>query len=136
MTINGNYILGMPEEIAAYLVRDIFKNKHINNSSKFYNCDFAIVDMTNEEIKELTLEEIYINSTGWYGIKHINTGFDNSDLDLFADYYGGGCGVYDMIYDGMKKDECVNIVKELIMSTLNIVESCKEDTLLIGIVKE
>lgn len=136
MMIDGNYILGTPKEIATYLVRDLIKDKYINNSSKFYNCDFAIVDMTNKEIEELTLEEIHDNSTGWYGIKHINTGFDSSDLDLFVDYYGGGCGMYDMIYDGMKKDEYINIVKELIMSTLNVIEGCKEDTLLIGIVKE
>lgn len=138
MRIEGNYILGTPEEIAAYLVKDLIKDKYITSSSKFYDCDFAIVDMTEEEIEELTLEYIYNNSTGWYGIKHIDTGFDSNDLDLFADYYGGSCGVYNNIYDGMKNDECINVVKDLIISTLSVVEcyKCKEDTLLIVIVKE
>lgn len=45
-------------------------------------------------IKE-PLSEVYANASGWAGIKQITTGFDNDySIDLFGDYYGGGCGVY------------------------------------------
>lgn len=37
------------------------------------------------------LETVDTNSTAWYGIHKVDTGFDSEDLYLVVDYYGGGC---------------------------------------------
>lgn len=121
------YILGTAEEIAKEIVKNYCDSYNIED---FLECDFAIVDLIDPE--DFTLEEIRYNSSGWYGIKRINTGFDSNDLDLFADYYGGSCGVYDVLYDGLTLIDCVAIVKNMIMSTLQVCESCKDDTVLIA----
>lgn len=136
----NKYMLGTIAECA----KELYKADEKRFENRFVNCDFAIADSHVDVGDDLDfehddLETIFENSSGWYGINKLDTGFDNShddDVDLFADYYGGGCGVYNVIYEGMEKNECIKIVKELIMSTLNMVECCKEDTLLIGIVKE
>ncbi len=127
MRKEDKYILGTAEEIAKEIIKDYYNS---GNANDFIGCDFAMVDLANAE--GLTLEEIRYNSSGWYGIKHINTGFDSNDLDLFADYYGGSCGVYDVLYDGLILIDCVAIVKNMIMSTLQVCESCKDDTVLIA----
>ena len=89
------YMLGTIKEIA--------KELYDLNKKDFVDCDFALIDNQDIDLnnKDIDLDEIYHNSTGWYGIKKINTGFDakaNNDWNLFADYYGGGCGVYRFIF--------------------------------------
>ena len=63
------------------------------------DCDFTLIDDQDIDLnnKDIDLYEVDHNFTGWYGIRNIDTEFDakaNNNWNLFADYYGGGCGVY------------------------------------------
>lgn len=78
--------------------------------------DFAI----KSELVDLT----------WYGIKKLNTGFNSSCIDLFADYYGGGKGVYHRIESYMDEEEKENIIRTMILLVLED-EVADEDTLLV-----
>lgn len=122
-----NILLGTPRGIAKEVLKYVLENT-INAESKFINCDFAVA--CDEEYE--TLAERKYNSSGWYGIKKINTGFDSDDLDLFADYYGGGCGIYNTLFDGMTPKDCIDIVQKMIIATMNITEYCDKNSILIA----
>ena len=128
MRIDGKYILGTASEIAKVLLTDVLKEKCINNKSSFYNCDFVIA----KDIKNEDLAAIYHKSSGWYGIKSIDTGFDVDDLELFANYYGSSGGIYNCLYDGLDNSKCVEIVEKMIIDTLNIMENCSKTTMILG----
>ena len=71
-------------------------------------------------------------AVGIYGIKRITTGFDNFDLDLFSDYYGGGSGHYLCICVDMYTVEVVDGIVQLMINTLKIAEVCNENTVIIA----
>lgn len=131
--IEGKYILGTAKEIAELLVGNILnEDKIITYSSvnNFRDCDFAIVE---NQIKDKSLVEIYESSDCFFGIKKIQTGFDSNDLELFADYYGGGAGVYHSIFNGnMDIKECEGIIYGLIKGTLEKNGSYSDDFILIA----
>lgn len=117
MRIEGNYILGTIKDVA-----EVLYNSHVKDfSERFRNCDFAIdlpIDTFN--FNDEYLKDIYENSTGWYGIKKINPGFDSrhdDNVDLFADYYGGGCGTYRLIGDWDDDDEIIDTIIGMIIET-------------------
>lgn len=122
-------LLGTTIEIAEEITR---KYLETGINADFTNIDFAIVDLTTKELKELDLEKIRYSASGWYGIKRIETGFSNDDLELFADYYGGGCGVYDTLYDGLNPKESISIVEKMIIKTLSVREFVRENDILIA----
>lgn len=114
----GKYMLGR--------IKDIAEELYNANSKHFTNCDFALID--NQEIdlnKDIDLEEIHYNSTGWYGIKNLDTGF-NSDiygsLNLFADYYGGSCGEYRFIYGDENENDVYGTIISMMIDTLSYQE--------------
>lgn len=114
----GKYMLGTIKEIAEEL--------YDANSKHFTNCDFALIDDQGIDLnKDINLEEIHDNSTGWYGIKNLDTGF-NSDiygsLNLFADYYGGSCGEYRFIYGDENEDYIYGTITNMIIDTLSYQE--------------
>ncbi len=130
MRAEGKYILGTVREIAKYILQNILEEKEPNIKAKFIDCDFSIID---DYEKENDLKNIAFNVNGWYGIKKLTTGFDNGDgLDIFADYYGGGNGVYEQIFFGSSKNDCMEIVEEVILKTLRYANNCDENTLLIA----
>lgn len=114
----GKYMLGT--------IKDIAEELYDANSKYFTDCDFALID--NQEIdlnKDIDLEEIHYNSTGWYGIKNLDTGFNSDiygDLNLFADYYGGSCGQYRFVY-GDENENCIyGEITKMIVDTLSYQE--------------
>ena len=71
MLKEGKYLLGTISEIANELYNSeekIFKNR-------FRECDFALVDTKDFDFLKESLDVIYENSIGFYGIKKIDTGF-------------------------------------------------------------
>lgn len=121
MLKEGKYLLGTISEIANELYNSeekIFKNR-------FRECDFALVDTEDFDLLNESLDVIYENSIGFYGIKKIDTGFDNDsndNVDLFADYYGGGCGTYVLLGDWDSKDYIVKNIIGMILDVLSYQE--------------
>lgn len=132
MRTEDKYVFGTPHEIAEYIIDKSlnFRGALMSN----YNLmpyDFAVADDLCD-LNELSLEEIKGISSGWYGIKQIDAGFDYQGIDLIADYYGGRCMVCGELELDYSRAEGVAIVEEMIMNVLNIQDSCHEDTLLIA----
>ena len=129
MRREDKYILGTAREIAEYITDESFRFLRYDcPQGNLKSYDFAIAEMEDGQ----TLEEIKDSSSGWYGIKQIETGFDFCGIELFADYYGGRCGQYATLDYDYGRNECVTIITEMIMNVLNIQDSCHEDTLLIA----
>lgn len=129
MRREGRLILGTAREIAEYITDESFRFSRYNypqGNLKPY--DFAIAEMEDGQ----TLEEIKDSSSGWCGIKQIETGFDFCGIELFTDYYGGRCGRYDYLDDNCSRSDCVKIIIEMILDTLCAQESCDENTILIA----
>lgn len=137
MKRENKYILGTVGEIAECIADEVFEfissnytdfisSSHIQDKLKVYN--FAIAEILSDD--EL-LEEVASGANGWYGIRQIETGFDSGGIDLFADYYGGGSGQYGFLDYDYGKDDCVMIIKEMIMNAFNVRECCCDDETLI-----
>ena len=132
MRTEDKYVLGTPHEIAEYIIDKLlgFRGALMSNYD-LTPYDFAVADDLCDT-NELSLEEIKGSSSGWYGIKQIDAGFDYQGINLIADYYGGRCMVCSELELDYSRAECVAIVEEMIMNVLNIQDSCHEDTLLIA----
>ena len=129
MRREGRLILGTAREIAEYITDESFRfSWHDYPRGNLKPYDFAIAEMEDGQ----TLEEIKDSSSGWYGIKQIETGFDFCGIELFADYYGGRCGYYDYLDYNCNRDDCIKIITRMILSTLYVQEICDENTILIA----
>lgn len=132
MRREGKYVLCTPEELAEYIVDVSFKfHGALMSNYDLTPYDFAVADDLYDS-NELSLEEINGNSSGWYGIKQIDAGFEFQGIDLIADYYGGRCMLCGELEFDYSRAECVMVITEMIINVLNIQETCHEDTLLIA----
>ncbi len=69
---------------------------------------------------DFTVEEDDKSYSSWYGIKAIDTGFNNSDYDVIVDYYGGGSGEYLFVSaDEVCNENIANELAEKIITCLN-----------------
>lgn len=121
MRKEDKHMLGTIAEVA----KELYKINKKKFADRFLECDFALVEKEDFDLENDDLDTIFINSTGWYGIKKLNTGFDSDlydNVDLFADYYGGGCGTYRLIGDWDNEDDIVNTIKEMIVTVLSFQE--------------
>ena len=118
----NKYMLGTIAEVA----KELYHKNEKNFEDRFIECDFAVVEKEDFDLDNDDLEIIHINSTGWYGIKKLDTGFDNEygGVDLFADYYGGGCGTYKLIGDWLPDEDILMYINKMIIGVL----SCQEGT--------
>lgn len=126
------YKLCTIREFAEYCA-DIIINQGRYNSSYCFDAplpdyDFAIVEDVD---KENTLEEIALSAEGWYGLKKLNAGFDNVDMCLIADYYGGGCMKVTSFSGDDGTEYISEAIKNLICASLSVEECVNENTLLI-----
>ena len=137
----SKFILGTIAECA----KELYNSDEKRFENRFVNCDFAIadghVDVGDDlDFEHDDLETIFENSSGWYGIKKLDTGFDNShddDVDLFADYYGGGCGTYRLVGDWDDEDEIVNTIKKMIIMVMSYNEGIiTENDIIVCEIKE
>lgn len=127
----GKFMLGTINEVA----KELYKADEKNFSDRFVECDFAVAEKEDFDLENDDLDFIFENATGYYGIKKIDPGFDNVNydhVDLFADYYGGGCGTYRLIGDWNDTDLIIDTIKEMIIVVLSYQEGyITEDTILI-----
>lgn len=117
------YIVMTVSQLAEYTVSRLnFK------SNNFISCDYCVLD---EEDKEKSIKELLTNASSWMGIKPINTGFDNHDLDIASDYYGGGALAVTCLTCDMSQKERINDVIRIITETISYFDDAvREDTLL------
>lgn len=118
-----NYVIGKPEDFA----RSVLGEK----SGNFTPYDFAVMDTAAFEETPEDLRRIADCSEGWYGIKKIDTGFDSNELQIVADYYGGGCAAFLSLDPEEDCESAVQYVTDLILQSM-CMERCSKDTLLIG----
>lgn len=137
MRTENRFMLGtideVSEEIAKYIEETALE------TLRFKGIDFFLPPCNKDELNFKDKSIIDIVSEGdcyFYGIKQLSTGFDNDySLDLFADYYGGGCGVYERIFPD---DNITNIkytIEAMIRHVLEDNEgmfSFSKDTLIIA----
>ena len=115
------------QELAEYYADLILKDRKFNENIP--GCDFAIADSIVPE--DASLEDIRDSSSGWYGMKKFDAGFDSTDLCLITDYYGGGCALISQLYDGMEKQMIAFEIERIILGTFNVCESAHRNTELI-----
>lgn len=127
----SKYMLGTISEVA----KELYNVNEKNFADRFIECDFAVAEKEDFDLENDDLDFIFENATGYYGIKKIDPGFDNVNydhVDLFADYYGGGCGTYRLIGDWNDTDLIIDTIKEMIIVVLSYQEGyITEDTILI-----
>ena len=122
MKQNGNYMLGTVMEIAEAISKNaVGRNGKISYKTRkhFKNCDFGVPNTPIEVITDL---QIAFDDGDFplFGIKRFDLGFGNPDLELFADYYGGGYGQYECIETESSIDECVAIIAKMILCEITI----------------
>lgn len=134
MKIENNLILGTASEIASVLCADFKEPISCKSAKQFKECDFAVAPETWYSTD--TVKQISNRAENWYGIKTINTDFDNPALELFVDCYESCAGYYFTLETEMKK-EAVERVEVAMLASLNANgESVTGDTLLVGEMKE
>ena len=117
----NKYMLGTIDEVA----KELYKADEKIFADRFIECDFAVAEKEDFDLENDDLDFIFENATGYYGIKKIDPGFDNGNydnVDLFADYYGGGCGTYELIGDWEFQDNIVKTIMEMIINVLSYQE--------------
>ena len=115
MRIEGTYFLGTATELANKIAEKLTNNGVISAQAmrNFPGVDFAEANLTSDN-----LEEIEAGSEYWHGIKRLDTGFDNYGYDLFADYYGGGCGVHKDVGRHERKEMLGITIRFMIRETI------------------
>ena len=134
MKIENNFILGTASEIASVLCVDFKEPISCKSAKQFKECDFAPAPETWYSTD--TVKEISNRAESWYGIKTINTDFDNPALELFVDYYGGCAGYYCAIETESKKEATDRIEVAMLASMNANDEGVTGDTLFVGEMKE
>ena len=134
MKIENNLILGTASEIASVLCSGFTEPISSESASQFKECDFAPAPETWYSTD--TVRQISSRAESWYGIKTINTGFDNPALELFVDYYGSCAGFYCAI-ETESKQEATDRIEVAMLASMNANdEGVTGDTLLVGEMKE
>ena len=134
MKIENNLILGTASEIASVLCSGFTEPISSESAKQFKECDFAPAPETWYSTD--TVKEICKRAGSWYGIKTINTDFDNPALELFVDYYGGCAGYYCAI-ETESKQEAIDRIEVAMLASMNANdENVTGDTLLVGKIEE
>lgn len=118
-----NYVIGKPEDFARSALGKNLKN--------FTPYDFAVMDTSAFEETPEDLRRVADCSKGWYGIKKVDTGFDSNELQIVADYYGGGCAAFLSLDTKEDYEIAIQLVTNLILQSM-CMERCSKDTILIG----
>lgn len=118
-----NYVIGKPEDFARSAL-----GKNLENFTPY---DFAVMDTAAFEETPEDLRRVADCSKGWYGIKKVDTGFDSNELQIVADYYGGGCAAFLSLDPKEDYEIAIQLVTNLILQSM-CMERCSKDTILIG----
>lgn len=118
-----NYVVGKPDDLARSVLGEKMED--------FTPYDFAVMDTAAFEETPEDFWSIADCSEGWYGIKKIDTGFDSDELQIVADYYGGGCAAFLSLDTKEHYEIAIQLVTNLILQSM-CMERCSKDTILIG----
>lgn len=118
-----NYVVGKPGDFARSVL-----GKNLENFTPY---DFAVMDTAAFEETPEDLRRVADYSEGWYGIKKVDTGFDSNELQIVADYYGGGCAAFLSLDPKEDYEIAIQFVTNLILQSM-CMERCSKDTILIG----
>ena len=130
--VEGKYMYGTIREVAEYIAEELTEKGFSIPFSKFRDFDFSL-EIDDVTLQNPLVEEKY-KACEWYGMKHINTGFDSNDMDLIADYYGGGCAQILQLESGMEKDEIAScLTGTMVLTALNSGYTCESDVILVEV---
>lgn len=118
-----NYVVGKPDDLARSVLGEKMED--------FTPYDFAVMDTAAFEETPEDLRRVADCSEGWYGIKKVDTGFDSNELQIVADYYGGGCAAFLSLDPKEDYEIAIQLVTNLILQSM-CMERCSKDTILIG----
>ena len=77
-------------------------------------------------------EVVASGAEGWYGIRRVDTGFDDDELTLCANYYGGGSPHFGYLYEGCSEKEIESTIFLIIVGTLRSESpNINKDTMLV-----
>lgn len=120
MIVQGNYYTCTVEELAEMVARRICQQNP--GETQFNTVNFSLTDYDSTSVIRYTPEEVASDASGWYGIRRIDAGFDDPDLMLCVDYYGGGCASFVHLFDGLTGGEIKEKIQKAMVRTLAIGE--------------
>ncbi len=96
MIVQGNKYVCTPKELAYLIASKILKDKP--GAAEFNPVDFSLLPHGYDGSTEP--EVAASKARGWYGIRRVDTGFDDRGLTLCCSFYGGGCPHFGYLYQG------------------------------------
>lgn len=112
-----NYVVGKPDDLARSVLGEKMED--------FTPYDFAVMDTAAFEETPEDLRRVADCSEGWYGIKKVDTGFDSNELQIVADYYGGGCAAFLSLDPKEDYEIAIQFVTNLILQSM-CMERCSK----------
>lgn len=131
MIVQGNYYTCTVEELAELVARRICQPNP--GETQFNTVNFSLTDYDSTSVSRYTPEELASGAEGWYGIRRIDTGFDDPDLMLCVDYYGGGFASFVHLFDGLTGGEMKEKIQKAMVRTLAMGEGLSADDILSSI---
>lgn len=95
---------------------------------KFPEVCFSIIESSQKNDEP---EVVASGAEGWYGIHRIDTEFDDDELTLCANYFGGGSPTFCYIFEGCSEKEIKQSLSSTITGTLMSEGNVNADTLLV-----
>lgn len=138
MIKQGKYMFLTIGQFAGYLANNVFRSDLSPKYIKFAY-DFALTSCSEFNDSEQDLENLKMSTSGWYGIKTVDCGFDSTDMVIAADYYGGGVAAIRNVYDGEPLNEIKDVIAEEVIYVLENGEGTtlgKEDVVIVEILQE
>lgn len=138
MVKQDKYMLLKIGEFATLLANKINKSDRLVKDIRF-TYDFALSSFDEFVDHDQDLDELKASTSGWYGIKTCDCGFDSSDMVVVADYYGGGVAILRSMYLGEPEEDIKDEITEEIIWCLENGEGTTlddDETIFVEIRKE
>lgn len=138
MVKQDKYMLLAIGEFATSLANKISKSDRLVKDIGF-TYDFALSSFDEFVDHDQDLDELKASTTGWYGIKTCDCGFDSSDMVVVSDYYGGGVAILRSIYEGEPEEDIRDEMAKEIIAVLDNGEGTtlsEDDIIFVEIQKE
>ena len=114
MIVQDKTFICTVKELAETIARRILKDKP--GETNFSPVSFSVLSEGYDGKTEP--EVIASGAEGWYGIRRVDTGFDDDELTLCANYYGGGSPHFGYLYEGCSEKEIESTISMIIQGTL------------------
>lgn len=144
MIVQDNKYVCTAKELAWFIAKSIRQDKP--GATEFNPVNFSVLSGGYDGKKEPVV--LASETGGWYGIRRVDAGFDDEELTLCCNYYGGGCPHFGYLYQGCSFEEIESTLYLLIANVLKdgedvkageyylIAETCYEASPTIAIVME